>query len=112
MRPGAQIRSGSCSFNTSSRGFIPSGPLANKPTTLSSKPGAWFIKSNKVMGLPNASGIRTPLQYVLTSALKSSLPWETNCITDVHTNSLDIDPMRNIVVLASTGFFLSKSAYP
>ena len=43
---------------------------------------------------------------------RSSFPCSTCCITEVQVNSLEIDPIRNMVRSGSTGFRLSKSANP
>ncbi len=46
------------------------------------------------------------------SASRSSLPCSTSCITEVQTNSLEIEPGRNNVVLGSTGVRFSTSEKP
>ena len=75
----------------------------------SAKPAVCVIKLRIVIGLPYLSGILKS-RYLLTSASRSILPAATCCITAVQVNSLEIEPIRNNVLSATTGVRLATSA--
>ncbi len=94
------------------QGVTSAAVRAAVPMTLSSKPEVWSISVCNVTGWAYVAGILNPVRYRLTSALRSSLPAWTCCITAVHVNSFVIDAMRTRDRSGSKATACSRSARP